>query len=193
MMEGTQHVGKGRDRVSSKPEDLFRGICSTVQFSYLTGAYDNPARNYKNASILRLSIHDMGILKRNLSTEPQRESKVEPKETTDKEESNVGLPKSGNGYGNGDLITDNSGVQATIKEGQPRDLINSVSESTSMRAGDQEILEDLYNLLRTGKTSEYRVMCNISIYKKAYHELKSKPGNMTPAVDAETLDGMSLM
>jgi group II intron reverse transcriptase/maturase len=33
---------------------------------------------------------------------------------------------------------------------------------------------------------------NIEVYKKAYEKMKSKPGNMTPASDSKTLDGISL-
>lgn len=38
----------------------------------------------------------------------------------------------------------------------------------------------------------YRLLYNPSLYVKAYQRLKSKPGNMTPGADGQTLDGFSL-
>jgi hypothetical protein len=38
----------------------------------------------------------------------------------------------------------------------------------------------------------YKQLQNIDIYKAAYLALKSKPGNMTPGTDEETLDGVSI-
>ncbi len=38
----------------------------------------------------------------------------------------------------------------------------------------------------------YRLMYREDLYILAYERIKSKPGNMTPGTDAETLDGFSL-
>ena len=38
----------------------------------------------------------------------------------------------------------------------------------------------------------YRLMYQEDLYIIAYERIKSKPGNMTPATDGETLDGFSL-
>ena len=38
----------------------------------------------------------------------------------------------------------------------------------------------------------YRLLYNPSLYVMAYERLKSKPGNMTPGIDGQTLDGFSL-
>lgn len=40
--------------------------------------------------------------------------------------------------------------------------------------------------------ASYKGFFDETLYKIAYEQLKSKPGNMTPGIDAETLDGMSL-
>ncbi len=37
----------------------------------------------------------------------------------------------------------------------------------------------------------YRLICNVELLSIAYEKLKSKPGQMTPGVSPETLDGMS--
>lgn len=36
----------------------------------------------------------------------------------------------------------------------------------------------------------YKLLCNKELLKLAYNNIKSKPGSMTPGVDAETLDGI---
>jgi len=38
----------------------------------------------------------------------------------------------------------------------------------------------------------YRLMYKEDLYILAYERMKSKPGNMTPGTDEETLDGFSL-
>lgn len=38
----------------------------------------------------------------------------------------------------------------------------------------------------------YKQLFSVDIYKAAYQSLKSKPGNMTPGTDKETLDGISI-
>ena len=38
----------------------------------------------------------------------------------------------------------------------------------------------------------YRLMYREDLYILAYERIKSKPGNMTPGTDGETLDGFSL-
>lgn len=37
----------------------------------------------------------------------------------------------------------------------------------------------------------YSLVCNTELLEHAYNSIKSKPGNMTPAVNPETLDGIS--
>jgi len=37
-----------------------------------------------------------------------------------------------------------------------------------------------------------KALNDINVYKKAYGSIKSKLGNMTPGIDLETLDGMSI-
>ena len=38
----------------------------------------------------------------------------------------------------------------------------------------------------------YRLLYNPTLHLLAYERLKSKPGNMTPGVDGQTLDGFSV-
>ena len=38
----------------------------------------------------------------------------------------------------------------------------------------------------------YRLLYKVDLYILAYERIKSKPGNMTPGTDGETLDGFSM-
>lgn len=129
--------------------------------------------------------------KRSLYTKSQRENTIEPKENNDKRELNTGLPKSGDGYGNGVSILENNRMQVVIEGKQSKITNINNPESTLMEAGNDNILEQLFHSLKTNKISEYKVMTYIEMYKVAYQKLKSKPGNLTAGADEETLDGMS--
>ena len=58
---------------------------------------------------------------------------------------------------------------------------------------------DILNILRSKNSEQpnrvnrnvYRLLYNPSLHVMAYERLKSKPGNMTPGTDGETLDGYS--
>src|SRR6266568_5417734 len=62
----------------------------------------------------------------------------------------------------------------------------------------QKTLERLEHLRKLNSEKQwinhdlYRLMYREDLYIIAYERLKSKPGNMTPGTDAETLDGFSL-
>lgn len=62
----------------------------------------------------------------------------------------------------------------------------------------QSVLPRLESLRKRNLTQKdaankdlYRLLCNPELLTVAYNLIKSKPGNMTPGVDQETLDGMS--
>lgn len=162
-----------------------------THFSFRTGAKTNPFRSFNVADMYILGILGTGISKRSICTESQREKTIESKGEIDERESNTGLPKFGDEYGNGGSILDNSRMQAVVKVSQSRISNVSLSESTSMEAGNKNTLEELFNLLKAGKISEYKLMTNPLLYKIAYHKIKSKPGNLTPGADEITLDGIS--
>lgn len=53
--------------------------------------------------------------------------------------------------------------------------------------------KDRAYLFKVGYSSNnaYKLLFDPQIYKEAYERIKSKPGNMTPGVDRNTLDGFS--
>lgn len=119
--------------------------------------------------------------------------KIEPKNTTiDEEESNAGSPSLSNGNGDGGTMVVNSRMQA-INEVDQSETFNSISsESTLMEAGAKDELERLFDQLKCGRIREYDLMYNSLLFKMAYYRIKSIPVNMTPGVDRETLDGISV-
>src|SRR5215469_8285220 len=62
----------------------------------------------------------------------------------------------------------------------------------------QTTLERLEHLRRSNSNRQwvnhelYRLLYQEDLYVVAYERIKSKPGNMTPGTDGETLDGFSL-
>jgi hypothetical protein len=55
-----------------------------------------------------------------------------------------------------------------------------------------EYLRKLNSNKRWINNQLYRLMYKEDLYIVAYERIKSKPGNMTPGTDQETLDGFSL-
>lgn len=58
-------------------------------------------------------------------------------------------------------------------------------------------LEDLFSRSKSNPNLQidrdlYKLVCSVDLLRAAYDKLKSNPGQMTPGVNPETLDGMSL-
>jgi retron-type reverse transcriptase len=112
------------------------------------------------------------------------------------------LPKGSNSYGNRAIVVLKTLSNTRVKKGRiaVKDALNRRNHSTGSTT-DQESnvtkkLRDLY--LRSAKypydstdRNLYRLLCNTEILTIAYERLKSKPGQRTPGVNPETLDGMS--
>ena len=118
-------------------------------------------------------------------------TKHEPKTNNTNGESIKGFPKGSNSYGNGVLILGNrKGSHLITKVGQ-RSLSTSaiaVKDPRYLNGGD--LL--LKMKVRNGKYyGLYKLICDEDVLFGAYHSMKSNPGNMTPGVDDQTLDGMS--
>nr|YP_010836031.1 hypothetical protein QLP54_mgp35 [Phyllosticta yuccae]WGC90047.1 hypothetical protein [Phyllosticta yuccae] len=192
MEEKTQHAIKGRNRSRIRTDDSTRGKFPMIYLSNQAGGQKNPISRFNKTDTHILDVHGTGTAKRNVCTASQSENKVESKGNNDVRESNTGFPKSGDGYGDGASIVDTSRMQARIKVRQQRKSNKLASESTSMGAGGDNLLEKLFNQLKAGDIKVYQLLLCPELYKVAYQRLKSKPGNMTPGSDSETLDGISL-
>lgn len=127
----------------------------------------------------------------------------QPKESEWIHTATPGLPKGSNSYGNRATIVlktigntvDIRGRVAVKNAFTSRNY--STGSTTDLESNVMNKLKDLY--IRSQKfVSEpidrnlYKLLCDTEILVIAYDKLKSKPGQMTPGVKPETLDGMSI-
>lgn len=116
-----------------------------------------------------------------------RQLKCKPKTNIATIESTAGLPKGSNSYGNGALVlVPQGGSHLRYKGGQCS--YSTPAQAVKFNGGD--LLSKME--VRDGKyTDLYKLISSEELLFAAYHEIKSKPGNMTPGPDHETLDGVS--
>ena len=114
----------------------------------------------------------------------------------------VGLPKRSNSHGNRvAVVLENCfngqtlWVRATVF---PRFDIRSYSTgcTTDHESNIVKKLEGLFLRSKINPTASvdrnlYKLMCDRDLLLIAYNKLKSKPGQITPGISSETLDGMS--
>lgn len=126
----------------------------------------------------------------------------QPKERNEVQEATPGLPKGGNSYGNrATVVLKTTGNAVNI---QGRVAVNSALYSRTYSTGrtidpESNVIRKLRDLhLRSAKFKSepidrnlYKLLCDPEILLIAYNKLKSKPGQMTPGINPETLDGMS--
>lgn len=192
MMEGQQHAKKGENSLRYKDEDSPRDTTLMIHLSNSFGDQTSPTRSINESSILKLNCKGTVQFKRSFRTKAQQEIGMESKRVMDRKESNAGSPKVSNGYGDGGFVVGSKQVQIASEGNQQMAFVNNVPESTSMRAGDTDIMNKLMDRLKTEPRNIYRNMLNEELFIVAYHRIKSTPGNMTPGTDEATLDGISL-
>lgn len=106
---------------------------------------------------------------------------------------NSGLPKWGNSHGNGSVIVGKS----------PNQLVNTSKRliHTEVRKSEDSLklearvgLKSLKEMLKFDENGKcinaFQVIKEVTVLEAAYDKLKSKPGNMVPGADDETLDGV---
>lgn len=155
------------------------------------GGYTNPTSRIKKTSKSKLTLINTVGVKRSFGTKSQRENEDGSKRRIDREQSNTGFPKSGNGYGDGGPIEGNQRMQLAAKVVQQKVSANINSESTG--AGVESFAEKIRQQLMAGTKNVYRLLLTEELFVAAYHRIKSVPGNMTPGSDEETLDEFSLV
>lgn len=101
---------------------------------------------------------------------------------------NSGCTKGRKSYVYGDPIVDGKRFYSTVEGGQPEAKDYPAVDSL-YTSGDSLTLP---NLGLEAKIGKYESLFEPKLYKYAYEMIKSKPGNTTPGVDKETLDGTSL-
>jgi len=107
-------------------------------------------------------------------------------------ESTVGSPKGSNRHGDGVLTVgygDREGSQPITKVGQRMYSTSTLAVKKKFLNGE-ELLSKMK--VRGGKyTGLFDLLTTEEFLFGAYHAIKSKPGNMTPGIGTETLDGFS--
>lgn len=150
------------------------------------GGYTNPTSRIKKTSKSKLTLINTVGVKRSFGTKSQRENEDGSKRRIDREQSNTGFPKSGNGYGDGGPIEGNQRMQLAAKVVQQKVSANINSESTG--AGVESFAEKIRQQLMAGTKNVYRLLLTEELFVAAYHRIKSVGGNMTPGSDEERLE-----
>ena len=132
------------------------------------------------------------------------------KESVRVKKATVGLPKGRNSYGSRVIIVPvNKYVVGNTTRNRGRITVDFTLKVRSYSTGSDtaptlwteaniiDKLKDLYSRSKKHPNTPidrnlYKLMCDINILKLAYEKLKSKPGQMTPGINPETLDGISI-
>lgn len=121
---------------------------------------------------------------------------IAPKRDSVTEQRNARSPKVGNYYGDG-AFSSRMGIRGLYKVGQsPHIEVRQRNYSTATSARSETIgansMSNLVKLDSNKYTGLYKTMASSKTLIVAYHNIKSKPGNMTPGLDKSTLDGISM-
>lgn len=193
MNRGPEHDGEAKDWDSWTPYETTRGSDSKDQTLTLTGAELNPTSLNIKAGDKEMMGTDQSLIMPNSEKELIHSEGGEPKDVKNDEESTTGSPKSSDRHGDGEPVLSHGRTQPTT-QGVKR------NQTAGLRAGEAslgkvgtEINAAMTSLRLKSKDHElYSKMLNEEIFLAAYHKIKSKPGNMTPGSDNETLDGISI-
>jgi len=183
-----QHAGKAG--AGSQIYDLLQGKIDQGHIILYNGAPQNPL---SIAIIIAMGlIENSKLILATITSSIQQDTIHGPKINNTNRESIKGFPKGSNSYGDGALILGNKkGSHLIIKVGQ---RTKSTSASAAMSSENYISGKDLMLKMkvRDGKYyGLYKLICNEDILFGAYQKIKSKPGNMTPGTDGQTLDEIS--
>lgn len=129
---------------------------------------------------------------------------IQPKNRYVLSSGTFGLPKGSNTYGNGDIVVPVnpiSGAYSSVRA-EARERMSGINFTPSRwysTGGAPNVPNRYVSLVeRCEKFPHdrvdrdiYKLLFDPNMYQIAYHKLRSNPGNMTPGVSPETLDGMS--
>jgi len=191
---GQEHDDKAMDRDSWNLEEPTQDNATMVYISILPGADENPSSPNVKARDKELPETGQSSGKPNSEKGLKHSEKKRPKDGNNDKESTARSPKPSDRQGDGGLVVGRKRTQLTPK-GVQRNLTDATKVEATVprdKAGlDMQSALTNPQLISEGR-GLYRLMLNEELFLAAYHRIKSKPGNMTPGIDKETLDEISL-
>lgn len=109
---------------------------------------------------------------------------IKPKINESVSYKNSGFPKGCKPYGNGGSVV--------VSNHKGNQLSNFCLLPTGIRLYSLDTKQKMNLEIKQDIELSYKQLFDINIFKTAYQTLKSKPGNMTPGTDKETLDAISI-
>jgi len=193
ITRGPEHVTKAIDGERKILYDLLPSTVLHDSSNYACGAPDNPIVPNNNDIIMSLSSDQSDDEATIITLQSQTiKQGVGSKEYIAYKESITGFPKGSNSYGDGVPIL------VTWKRVHPFNKVGQRTFSTKPVAAVPKTGyisgSDLESRLKMCNGKYYgllKLVSNPDVLFGAYHNIKSKPGNMTPGTDNNTLDGIS--
>lgn len=188
-----EHVTKAMDGEWKTLYDLSPSTLLHDSSIYACGAQENPIAPNINDIVMSLP-SDQSDDEATIITLPSQTMKQSTgsKKYIAYKESTTGFPKGSNSYGDGVPILVNwKRVHPLNKVGQRTFSTTSaaaVPNSWNISGSDLESRLKMRNGKYYGLL---KLVSNPDVLFGAYHIIKSKPGNMTPGTDNQTLDGIS--
>jgi hypothetical protein len=210
---GQEHASKGKIGTSGPVLGSFSPDSMYMEFLHNnTGSQESPFDNLSNVRTLARKESGHHSLRSTAGRVPKRSEILIPKYKCAETESTFGSPKGSNPYGDGVPILARLPKQRSVsrivfiqkrdfrnltssKGAQPKtsDLNRAVTAEYNNSAVGYKSISALEKLRSVSEAKNvYRLMLSMDLFIIAYHKMKSKPGNMTPGTDPETLDGTSL-
>nr|QTG38659.1 hypothetical protein [Ganoderma sp. TQC-2021a] len=201
LLKGITGTSQDEPGVSQVVPTMVKAILPEEQF--LCGSRDGLLRAWcgKNQLLKSMTRSDFKVCQLNKSTiSGINGTNVQPKVGYVLIGGTIGWPKGSNAYGHGFTVVPVSLYANPNRLGRGRVKGNNFIISRRYSTGSANIVSDKYVSLieRCEKFPDkvvdrdiYKFLLDPNMYLIAYHKLRSNPGNMTPGISPETLDGIS--
>lgn len=179
--EGPEHATNAYPEPSAYDDTLDKlfMVNNTVRWAQL-----NPLEQFF-VHVLMMFSSGQRLIMRSINNQNQQDEVSTPNNNIYYHESTTRLPKGSNSYGNGGLILGNCPrMQANTKVTQ---FLRSFMDC----AGNGESNEMKLDIINGKITNLYKLLCNENLLIKAYQNVRSNAGGMTPGADGLTLDGFN--
>ena len=178
-LEGPEHATNAVTELYAYKEtlDKFLMVSPTVWWGQL-----NPL---EQVHILILMRPDQSPVKRSVNNLNQQDGNSTPKRNIIYQESTTRLPNGSNSYGDGGLILSISPRMQTNTK------VTQFTRSFMVGAGNGTTNEMKLESVDNKYINLYKLICTESLIIKAYKNVKSNSGSMTPGIDGLNPDGFS--